>query len=98
MPGAFLTSDQVVFDNVGEFAEAFVIGTGTATSTGSGIFDNGYVEAEGVYATAPLLNVRESLLAGLPVGQTVTVRGTAFSVINVEPDGLGRADVRLERQ
>ena len=50
------------------------------------------IEQDGVAAT---LNVATSIVPGIAQDDTVTVRGSTYRVIGVEPDGTGRTIVVL---
>ena len=60
--------------------------------------DTKFQDGTEVSGTRSILNVRKSVLPGLPTqGELFRVRGILYAVTNVEPDGLGdlRVDLRL---
>ena len=79
-----------------EFTEAatYTPAGGTARQL-DGIFDHvsevsdigAYIEADGVAAT---FDVATSQVTGIALGDAVAVRGYAYRVVGLEPDGTGR--------
>lgn len=67
-----------------------------------GIFDNGFVDAAigetAMDTTAPRLTCAQSDVASLPREAMVTIRGKAYSVVQVQPDGTGFAIVHLAHE
>lgn len=79
-----------------EFTEtATYTPAGGAARGVAGIFDHvsevsdigAYIEADGVSAT---FDVATAQVAGVAYGDTVTVRGYAYQVVGIQPDGTGR--------
>lgn len=79
-----------------EFTEvATYTPAGGAARGVAGIFDHvsevsdigAYIEADGVSAT---FDVATSAVPEIAYGDTVTVRGYAYRVVGLEPDGTGR--------
>lgn len=76
--------------------------TGECSKTCKGIFDNSFVDAatgETVLdTTAPRLTCLHSDVRGVPREALVTVRGVAYSVVQIQPDGTGFATVQLAHE
>jgi len=88
-----------VFSN--EFTEvATYTPSGSAARAIAGIFDHvsevsdigAYIEADGVSAT---FDVAAMQVPSIALGDTITVRGYAYRVVGLEPDGTGRTVVVL---
>lgn len=64
----------------------------TATYQGAtiqGVFDNVYTEVQGTEARRPVFMGAASDLSGVQRGQSITVKGKAYTVVGVQPDGDG---------
>lgn len=59
------------------------------------IEDKRWVETMGDGGFTKVLTVRTSDLDGDPYGDTITVSGTDYEIINYEPDGTGVAELVL---
>ena len=75
-----------------DFGEPIVL----AGSPQRAIFVAPTAEALDVYGTAPMLTLGGTHPAAL-TGQPAVVRGVAYTVVGVEPDGTGMTRLRLER-
>ena len=61
----------------------------------AGIFDNAYADAFGVVAgTSPMLLIPSSVVAA--ISNTVSVAGTSYTILRVEPDGTGMTRLMLQ--
>lgn len=49
-----------------------------------------------VYATGPRCWTRTSDVSGLAIGGSITIGGTAYTVIDQRPDGVGMTELVLE--
>ena len=85
--------DHTAFLDIEEFAD-------TATLPGGGqvrvIFDAPYADVLGMEASAPTALGRTVDLQGLAHGDALQVRGLAFVVVGVQPDGTGMTRLVLE--
>jgi hypothetical protein len=61
------------------------------------IFDAAYADALGVAGSAPVLTCASADVATVARGAPVRVRGAAFTVANIQPDGTGVTVLILER-
>lgn len=61
----------------------------------SGVFDNGFGDAQGMAGSQPSFMAAASDLAGVVQGASVTIGGVAYSVAGIEPDGTGMTRLRL---
>lgn len=90
----FAEDEEVVF--------AFMTGDDETTVSVRAIFDNGFVDAtlgETVLdTTAPRLTCIASEVANIPREATCTVRGKAYSVTQIQPDGTGFSIVHLAHE
>lgn len=82
-----------VFD-LGVFGEAAVFAAPVGTVTV--IFDRPSEEALETAGYAPEIWAKSSDVAAVTIGAAVTVRGTAYTVATVEPDGTGVTRMELE--
>lgn len=81
------------FDVAGGFAQ-------TATVGGSSfpvIFDNAYQAGMNalVETTGPICQAKTSDVASVVQGSTITIGGTAYTVVSVQPDGTGVTTLAL---
>lgn len=81
-----------------DFGETVTFVSGTSTTVGTAIFDNGYAEAFDAAGQLPYLTTISADILGLGVGDTATVRGVSYTIRGFEPDGQGITAVRLEKQ
>lgn len=61
------------------------------------LFDNAYVDANGVYATGPQLTCASADIASVSVGSAVVVNATSYTVQGIQPDGTGVTVLHLQR-
>lgn len=87
-----------------DFAEATPLTFSWAggSVTCDAIFDNSFVDAAigetALDTTAPRLTCLHSDVAAIPREAVVTVRGKAYSVTQIQPDGTGFATVTLAHE
>lgn len=69
------------------------------TSTIRGVFDNEFVEIDGVGSRKPILkNVRRSDLTANPVeGDTLDINGVSYTVVESQADSVGTLILILEK-
>lgn len=71
----------------------------TGSATLKGIFDDSFVDAQTgetvLDTTQPRITCKVSDAAGIPREAMTTIRGTAYSVTQVQPDGTGFAIIQL---
>jgi hypothetical protein len=63
----------------------------------AGEFSNGYAAALGVAGTNPGFLGQSTDLAAVTRGSTVTISGTTYTVVAIEPDGTGMTRLDLEK-
>jgi hypothetical protein len=64
----------------------------------NGVFDNAYIESQGVSSLKPVLRIRLSDLAASPAkGDQVTVSSTTYRVLSSENDSYGAALLILQK-
>ena len=91
---AFSEDRSVFFDSDQGFAEDVTIGS-TAVK---GIFENAYIEDNGVAGVAPTLLCDTDTLPTLAWGTTTaTVRSVSYLVVRAEADGTGLTRLILRR-
>jgi len=61
------------------------------------LFDAAYADVLGVAGIAPALTCASADVAHAVRGSAVTVRGVAYTVVNLQPDGTGVTVLILER-
>ncbi len=95
-------ADRAIFVSADDFGVAVTWTlAGGGSSTFDAIFDAEYqllapMRDEGMEGSTPMLTVRASDLPALAAhGDTATVSGTAYRVVEIMPDGRGMASVRL---
>lgn len=74
---------------------------GGAASAGKVIFDNAFLRVdvyEQVESSGPAAHGSASFLGAAKHGDTLTVNGTVYTVIGVQPDGTGMVTVILSRE
>lgn len=75
---------------------AYTSSGGSAVSI-KGVFDNAYVEVEGVVTLKPILRIKLSDLSAPPgKGDQVTVGTTVYRVSESRPDGYGGSTLILK--
>lgn len=74
-----------LMDAVGDLAELVTI----AGRPVRAIFDAAYADVLGVAGSAPVLTCASADVASVARGAAVRVRGAAFTVANIQPDGTG---------
>ena len=81
------------FDTASGFAQAATV-SGQSVPV---IFDNGYAAALGglVESTGPSCQAKSADVAAVVQGSTITIGGTAYTVVGVEPDGTGVTTLQL---
>lgn len=79
------TEDLTGFFDVGDFASAATFNGNTV----NGIFDNEYVEVEGIESKRPVFLCETSDVSAYSRGATVIVEGATYSLVTKEQDGTG---------
>lgn len=70
---------------------------GSASSI-SGVFDNAYVEVQGVVSVKPTLRIRLSDLSASPgKGDSVTISAVSYRVLESREDGYGGSTLILQK-
>ena len=77
------------------FFEDFAVNAtlGAATKV---IFDRAHLESLGISATQPLLVAKTSDVSSANKGTSITINGTAYTVMDNQPDGTGMSTLLLE--
>lgn len=98
------TEDLSAFFNTDGFGEEFIYKPKAgAALTLVGIFDNAYYAERGgdivVAGSQPRLQYETAKIDPKPVdGDTITLRGEEYTIVNIEPDGTGVTTLMLERK
>ena len=79
------TEDLSQFFDDADFAVDVTYNNGTI----QGIFDHEYVATENVEGERPILTCMESSVIGVAHGESLTVNGTDYTVVEARPDGTG---------
>lgn len=68
------------------------------TQSIKGIFDNAFIEVNGVSSTYPILNLDLALLPRFPsVKDQIIIESVRYRVLDVRPDGVGGCVLVLQR-
>lgn len=86
------TEDLDVFLDEDGFAVSAVLGAATV----SVIFDRAWVDNQGISSTQPVCQGKTSDLGAATQGTVITIGGTAYSVIDNQPDGTGMTTLVLQ--
>jgi hypothetical protein len=89
----------LTFEDLGEFFQLddFAERVTVAGVEFSAVFDAAHVVGLDVAGVRPMLTCRESDVVGVAVGAAATVRGLAYTVREIQPDGTGVVGLMLER-
>lgn len=97
-----IEEDFSIFFDTDGFAVPFTFTPQVGTpETAVGIFDDAYSAATGgevtVASTQPQLIYETATLDVTPIyGDAITVNGTAYTVVGIQPDGTGTTTLMLE--
>ena len=84
---------------LGSFSEKVTLGLTGTPRVIDAIFDNAFYDQSlgqtTLDTTAPRITALDTDLVGVARGQSITVRGTAYDVLQVQPDGTGFSTVIL---
>lgn len=86
------TEDLDAFLSTDDFAVTATLGA----STFSVIFDRAHLESLGISTTQPVLVAKTSDVSSATRGTSITVNGTAYTVMDNQPDGTGMSTLILE--
>lgn len=94
-------ADRAVMLSVDDFGTLAVYRRSGVNYSVAGIFDNAYIPVDigevEYTSTVPEFTVRTADLPnGATAGDLLTVNGTQYTVVNVEPDGTGVTRLRLK--
>lgn len=97
------TEDFTAFTDTGDFAVAAVYTpNGGGAVTVNGMFDNGYqAVTDGEVVTSALMITFNCPVISVPnagEGDTLTVEGTMYHIVDVQPDGTGWQTLELAEQ
>lgn len=68
------------------------------TYTIKGVFDNAYVEINGVSTRKPIFKIRLADLTATPVeGDTILISSVSYKIMDSQPDGVGTSILILEK-
>jgi len=87
-----MTEDLSAFFDIADFAETV---TRANATTFAAIFDAQYIDPLGVVGSEPAITAAASV--SLVRGETLTIRGAAYVVRVIEPDGTGIVVARLTK-
>ena len=68
------------------------------SATVAGIFDNQFVEVNGIEGVRPVFTCSESEVSSIAHGDAVTLKATSYKVAGIQPDGTGLTSLVLEKQ
>lgn len=88
------TEDLSPFFSTADFASTALWSVGPAAV--EVIFDNEYFETLSTAGRQPVAWVRDAQLPTVATGQTLTINGTAYTIVGIEPDGTGVTMLRLQ--
>lgn len=77
-------------------ADEFAVSATLGASTFSVIFDRAHLESLGISATQPVAVAKTSDVSSANKGTSITVNGTAYTVMDNQPDGTGMTTLLLE--
>lgn len=76
----------------------YTYSAGGPTSTLKGVFDNAFVEINGVTSRKPIFKIRLADLTSSPVeGDTILINSVNYTVRDSQADGLGSSTLILEK-
>lgn len=86
----------MITEDFSDFTDTDALGTAATwkgTTTVNGIFGNDFYAAEslgvGVDGSQPQFACAESDVSGVARGQALSVSGTSYTIIDIQPDGTG---------
>ena len=85
--------DLTPFFEVSDFAEMVTV----AGVTFAAVFDAAHVVGLEVASVRPMLTCRQVDVAGATIGSPAIVRGVAYTVREIQPDGTGVVSLMIER-
>lgn len=74
----------------------FAVSATLGASTFKVIFDRAHTEALGINNTTPVCGAKTSDVSSATRGTSITVDGTAYTVIDNQPDGTGMSTLVLQ--
>jgi hypothetical protein len=77
-----------------ELAEDATIGTATV----AGIFDNQFVEVNGIEGVRPVFTCEAAKVTNLGHDKSIKIKNVTYKVAGVQPDGTGLSSLILEKQ
>ena len=77
-----------------ELADDAIIGAATV----AGIFDNQFVEVNGIEGVRPVFTCAASEVLNLGHEKTIKINDITYKVAGVQPDGTGLSSLILEKQ
>jgi len=89
-----MTENFDIFLNTSEFATAATFGGGTVNV----IFDNAYIDSNGIEAVQPNITGKESDFSAASQGSTIVISGTTYVMKELQPDGFGLIHILLHEQ
>ena len=69
------------------------IGGGTIVA----LFDNGFVDALGMWSTTPVLTAQTSDFTSHDRGTSLTIGGVAYTIAEKQPDSTGMSQIILQK-
>ncbi len=87
------TEDLTPFFALDDFAELVTV----AGVTFAAVFDAAHVVGLEVASVRPMLTCREADVTGAAIGSPAIVRGVAYTVREIQPDGTGVVSLMIER-
>lgn len=87
-------------ENLSEFLDDTELADNASigASTIAGIFDNQFVEVNGIEGVRPVFTCAEANVATIAHGDALTIKSISFKVAGIQPDGTGLTSLILEKQ
>lgn len=78
------------------FFEDFAVNAALGSATFDVIFDRAHLESLGISATQPVALAKTTDVSSATRGTSITINGTAYTVMDNQPDGTGMSTLLLE--
>lgn len=99
-----IDTNEALVAALDDFGAEFTVNGGPDTITaiphfdGEALLNGEYIERTGPFAIAALADVKRLHLIAGDHGDTLTINGTAYTLLAIDPDGQGGALLRLEEK
>ncbi|MCP4228734.1 MAG: hypothetical protein GY771_01115 [bacterium] len=90
-------------ENISDFFDTddFAVAATWNAQTVNGIFDNEYFDEPGgvgIEGSTPVFLCAAADVNGIAHDDDITINGTAYKVVGVQPDGTGAVELKLQEQ